>query len=164
MRKDNQKENGNMSGKSKTFSVEKAEDSSGFLLWQVTSFWQREIRKALEPFDLTHSQFVLLASIHWLTLHKEEVTQIKLSAHTKIDPMTTSTVLRTLQGKGLLQRQEHSTDTRAKAVSLTEAGETVTKQAVKVVEKFDKIFFSPLGERTSDFNKKLISLLKNVSE
>jgi DNA-binding MarR family transcriptional regulator len=164
LRKDNQKENGNMSGKSKTFSVEKAEDSSGFLLWQVTSFWQREIRKALEPFDLTHSQFVLLASIHWLTLHKEEVTQIKLSAHTKIDPMTTSTVLRTLQGKGLLQRQEHSTDTRAKAVSLTEAGETVTKQAVKVVEKFDKIFFSPLGERTSDFNKKLISLLKNVSE
>lgn len=164
MRKDNQKEYGNMSGKSKTFSVEKAEESSGFLLWQVTSLWQREIKKALEPFDLTHSQFVLLASIHWLTLHKEEVTQIKLSSHTKIDPMTTSTVLRTLQSKGLLQRQEHSTDTRAKTVALTNEGEAIVKQAVKVVEKFDKSFFSPLGERTSDFNKKLISLLKNVSE
>jgi hypothetical protein len=74
-----------------TFQFEKAEDSSGFLLWQVTNLWQREIKKALEKFDLTHSQFVLLASIHWLTLAKQDVTQILLSTHTKIDPMTTST-------------------------------------------------------------------------
>lgn len=76
-----------------TFSVDKAEESSGFLLWQVTNLWQRAIKKALEEYGLTHSQYVLLASIHWLTLHKQEVTQIVLSAHTKIDPMTTSTVL-----------------------------------------------------------------------
>lgn len=88
-----------MKSKDNTFSVEKAEESSGFLLWQVTNLWQREIKKALEPFDLTHSQFVLLASIHWMTLHKQDVTQILLSSHTKIDPMTTSTVLRTLQKK-----------------------------------------------------------------
>jgi MarR family transcriptional regulator, organic hydroperoxide resistance regulator len=94
--------------KEKTFSVEKTEDSSGFLLWQVTNLWQREIKKALEKYDLTHSQFVLMASIHWLTLNKEDVTQILLSSHTKIDPMTTSTVLRTLQGKELIQRQEHA--------------------------------------------------------
>jgi DNA-binding MarR family transcriptional regulator len=162
--KHKQADDGNMGGKVKTFSVEKAEDSSGFLLWQVTSLWQREIRKALEPFDLTHSQFVLLASTYWLTLHNEEVTQIRLSTHTKIDPMTTSTVLRTLQTKGLLKRQEHSTDTRAKTVALTDAGEKVIKLAVKTVEKFDKSFFSPLGNKTSDFNKKLISLLKNIPE
>ena len=72
------------------FSFEKTEESSGFLLWQVTNFWQREIKKALEKYELTHSQFVLLASIHWLTLDKQNVTQILLSNHTKIDPMTTS--------------------------------------------------------------------------
>src|ERR1041385_8352196 len=93
------------------FSVESPDDSSGFLLWQVTNLWQREIKKALEKHGLTHSQFVLLASIHWLTLSKQNVTQILLSSHTKIDPMTTSTVLRTLQKKGLLKRQEHETDT-----------------------------------------------------
>jgi len=38
-----------------TFSVEKAEESSGFLLWQVTNLWQREIKKALDEFGLTHS-------------------------------------------------------------------------------------------------------------
>jgi MarR family transcriptional regulator, organic hydroperoxide resistance regulator len=142
-----------------TFQFEKAEDSSGFLLWQVTNLWQREIKKALEKFDLTHSQFVLLASIHWLTLAKQDVTQILLSSHTKIDPMTTSTVLRTLQGKGLIERQEHSTDTRAKTVALTDNGIKIVKQAVKTVEQFDDTFFQSLGNKTKDFNKYLLTLL-----
>jgi DNA-binding MarR family transcriptional regulator len=148
-----------MKSNDNTFSVEKAEDSSGFLLWQVTNLWQREIKKALEPFDLTHSQFVLMASIHWLTLQKQDVTQILLSAHTKIDPMTTSTVLRTLQSKGILQRQEHLTDTRAKTVVLTEIGKKTIKQAVKTVEQFDKTFFATLGTKTKEFNYQLQTLL-----
>jgi DNA-binding MarR family transcriptional regulator len=150
-----------MKNKDNTFSVEKAEESSGFLLWQVTNLWQREIKKALEPYDLTHSQFVLMASIYWLTLHKQDVTQILLSSHTKIDPMTTSTVLRTLQTKGLLQRQEHLTDTRAKTVGLTDNGKKIIKQAVKTVETFDRIFFAKLGDKTETFNKQLLTLLEN---
>jgi MarR family transcriptional regulator, organic hydroperoxide resistance regulator len=142
-----------------TFIFDNAEDSTGFLLWQVTNLWQREIKKALEPYDLTHSQFVLLASTHWLALQNKEVTQVLLSAHTKIDPMTTSTVLRTLQTKGLLKRKEHSTDTRAKTVTLTDAGEQVTQQAVVAVEDFDKRFFLSLGDDAKAFNKKLLKLL-----
>ena len=148
-----------MKSEDNTFSFEKSEDSTGFLLWQVTNLWQREIKKALEQYDLTHSQFVLMASIHWLTLHEKEVTQVVLSSHTKIDPMTTSTVLRTLQKKGLLQRQEHATDTRAKTVALTEDGLEIIKQAVKTVENFDKEFFNIIGNQTGNFNKTLLSLL-----
>jgi DNA-binding MarR family transcriptional regulator len=88
------------------------------------------------------------------------VTQIVLSAHTKIDPMTTSTVLRTLQKKGFIKRQEHLTDTRAKMVELTEEGKTIIKQAVILVEAFDTDFFSVLGTQTSNFNKQLLALLK----
>ncbi len=143
----------------KVFSVETPEESSGFLLWQVTNLWQREIRKALEKYELTHSQFVLLASMLWLSQQKISVTQVLLSNHTKIDPMTTSTVLRTLQKKGLVQRQEHASDTRAKTVELTAAGQKMAKLAVKTVEHFDGQFFEPLGEKTVSFNKKLHSLL-----
>jgi len=148
-----------MKSKDNTFSVKNAEDSSGFLLWQVTNLWQREIRKALEQYGLTHSQFVLLASIHWLTIQQQEVTQIVLSNHTKIDPMTTSTVLKTLQKKGFIQRKEHATDTRAKTVELTLDGKEIVKKAVVTVEQFDKNFFSVLGENTSEFNRKLLQLL-----
>jgi DNA-binding MarR family transcriptional regulator len=150
-----------MKSSDNTFSVEKAEESTGFLLWQVTNLWQREIKKALEQYGLTHSQFVLLASIHWLTLNEQNVTQILLSNHTKIDPMTTSTVLRTLQAKGFVKRKEHETDTRAKTVGLTETGLKIIKQAIITVEQFDKLFFGSLDQQTEDFNKKLMVLLEN---
>ena len=149
-----------MASKDKIFSVDTAEESSGFLLWQVTSLWQREIRKALEKYDLTHSQFVLLASMLWLSQQKETITQVLLSNHTKIDPMTTSTVLRTLQKKGFIQRKEHATDTRAKSVVLTAAGEKIAKLAVKTVEEFDGKFFEILGDKINGFNKKLNTLLE----
>ena len=145
------------------FSIDKPEESTGFLLWQVTNLWQREIKKALEAYGLTHSQFVLLASMLWLKSDKQNVTQIVLSNHTKIDPMTTSTVLRTLQTKGLVQRKEHETDTRAKTVGLTETGLKITKQAINTVEEFDKLFFGSLDMQTEDFNNKLTTLLKYKS-
>lgn len=141
------------------FGVEKAEDSSGFLLWQVTTLWQREIRAILAPLDLTHAQFVLLATLLWLSQHQESVTQIDISQNSKVDPMTTSTVLRTLQTKGLIVRREHATDTRAKAVALTPAGQQLTKQAVAVVEKFDLAFFSRLGGDLKAFNRQLHQLI-----
>ena len=43
-----------------------ADESPGLLLWQVTNRWQAAQRAALKPFELTHVQFVLLASLTWL--------------------------------------------------------------------------------------------------
>jgi len=148
-----------MKHKNNPFNVEKPEESSGFLLWQVTNLWQREIKKALEEVGLTHSQFVLMANIHWLTIHKEEVTQIILSDNTKIDPMTTSTVLRTLQQKGFIERHEHLTDTRAKTVGLTTNGKKIIKKAIVKVVSFDADFFSVLGDKAIELNQNLIALL-----
>lgn len=147
--------------KNTDFTFTKPEESPGFLLWQVTNLWQRELKKALEKFNLTHSQFVILASIHWLTLNKQNVTQILLSHHTKMDPMTTSTVLKTLQAKGFVNRREHETDTRAKTVKLTSAGLKNIKQAIKKVELFDSQFFGTLNKQTKGFNAKLLLLLNN---
>ena len=45
------------------------ERSPGFLLWRVTLAWQRRIRAALAHHELTHVQFVVLASLWWLGEH-----------------------------------------------------------------------------------------------
>jgi len=100
-----------------------------------------------------------LAIFYGFPNKKENVTQIDLSQHSKIDPMTTSTVIRTLQRKGLIERQEHHTDTRAKTVTLTNDGSRITRQAVKIIEKFDAVFFQSLGNKTKDFNMFLLHLL-----
>jgi DNA-binding MarR family transcriptional regulator len=146
----------------KDFSQNAPSESTGFLLWQVTNLWQRKMKKALEEYDLTHSQFVLLASIHWFSTESEPITQILLSNHTKIDPMTTSTVLRTLVEKGLVQRQEHASDTRAKTISLTETGQGIVKKAITTVERFDGQFFLSL-KNSKTFNENLAGLLKAQS-
>lgn len=148
-----------MVNKEKAFNVETPDDSSGFLLWQVTNLWQHEIKKALQSSGLTHPQFVLLASTLWLSQFEKNITQVMLSNHTKIDPMTTSTVLRALEKENLLKRKEHLTDTRAKTVELTEAGKKIAQEAVKTVAKFDDDFFKPLGEKTPGFNQSLSQLL-----
>ncbi len=47
------------------FSELQVEESTGFLFWQITNLWQKRIRENLLILDLTHVQFVLLASLAW---------------------------------------------------------------------------------------------------
>lgn len=143
------------------FSIEQLEDNSGFLLWQLSSVWQQKQKKALETIhNITHTQYVLLASIYWLTTHDEEVTQISLSTHTKIEPMTVSQVLKVLQKKGYIFRQPHSKDTRAKAVYLTSEGKNLMKDAIVTIEGIDARFFESLGKNINKFNTMMQKLVK----
>jgi len=59
-----------------TFSYEAPEDSPGYLLWKTTVSWQRLIKKALEPFDISHAQFVILAVVKWFDENRQDATQI----------------------------------------------------------------------------------------
>lgn len=100
---------------------------------------------------------MILASAHWLNLHSEEVTQIDIAGHAKTDVMLTSNVIRALEKQQLVSRTEHSTDTRAKKVFLTDHGVAVLKKAVVKVEAFDRAFFSKLSDAKS-FNEELNKL------
>jgi DNA-binding MarR family transcriptional regulator len=86
----------------------------GFLLWRVTLSWQRRIRSVLESHQLTHMQFVLLASLWWLADHEDRPpTQARLAQQAGTDPMMTSQVIRKLEARGLLERALDPTDSRA---------------------------------------------------
>ena len=125
-----------------------ATDSPGLLLWQVTNLWQRRQRATLKEVDLTHVQFVLLASLAWLSRNGEPVTQARVAEHAKTDAVMTSEVLRTLQRKGLVERRPHPVDTRAKSLKLTPEGTKVVRRGVKLVERTDQEFFAPLNDDT----------------
>jgi DNA-binding MarR family transcriptional regulator len=122
--------------------------SPGFLLWKVSNAWQRRQRVALEPFALTHSQFVLLATATWFGA-SEPLTQARLAELSGVDPMTTSQVVRALEEALLIERRGHPDDPRAKAMVVTEAGRARARQAVVAVEETDAAFFAPLSTRTS---------------
>lgn len=113
----------------------------GYLIWRVSKFWQRGKHKVLDEFGLTTSQMELLGAIYHMSRQQKEATQIVLSQETEIDPMTTSTILRNLERKGLISRRESATDTRARIVELTEAGKELFEKAVAKVKSGQELLF-----------------------
>jgi len=135
-------------------------ESNGFLLWRVTHLWQREINKILKKNELTHTQFVVLASAFWLSSQNRIFTQADIANFIEIDKMMTSNVIRKLIEKELISRKEHETDTRAKVIKLTTRGIETLKKTVPEVENFDIAFFGQLSNG-NEFNTELIRLLNN---
>ena len=141
------------------FAEKEAHDSTGLLLWQLTTLWQRAITAALKPYGITQVQFVLLASLLWLSSKEQQITQVMLAKHTKLDVMMTSQVLRTLESRGLITRNAHPTDTRAKMLKLTPTGKQLAMRTVPAVEGADHNFFAGLGKQRKNFNGKLCRLI-----
>jgi DNA-binding MarR family transcriptional regulator len=138
-----------------------ADESPGLALWRATNAWQAAQRAALRPFDLTHVQFVLLASLVWL--HQDTpVRQRDLAAHAQTDPMMTSQVVRALAGKGLIERRAHPTDRRARALAATDRGAALVNRAIVDVEGVDRRFFGPLGGDGPALTRMLNRLLEPV--
>jgi DNA-binding MarR family transcriptional regulator len=116
--------------------------SPGFLMWHATHRWQRAIVAALAPFELTHVQFVLLASAWWLNDQGQRPTQAGLAAQAATDVKMTSQVLRALERRGLLVREQDENDTRARRIEVTTAGARLAVRTIAVVERADRAFFS----------------------
>ncbi len=142
------------------FGVEQPEDSPGFLLWQTTMTWQRRIKKALEPCEIAHAQFVLLAILLWHDKIKQEPTQVILANWSKLDKMTVSKSLRGLVDQNLVVRHEHPVDTRAKVVKLTAIGKSMASKLVPVVERIDAEFF---GSVSKEDVQNLVQILRKLT-
>jgi DNA-binding MarR family transcriptional regulator len=139
-------------------------DSPGYLLGQLTMLWQRRQKRVLDPLDLTQTQFVLLAALGWLSRENNAVTQTDIANQGNADRMMVSKVLRTLEEKGFVTREEHQIDTRAKIIKLTPSGETVLQKALLVIESTDIEFFSALGTTLPSFNHNMVKLIDENKE
>jgi DNA-binding MarR family transcriptional regulator len=135
-----------------------ASDSTGFMLWQVTLAWQRAIRAALDPHELTHVQFVLLASVRWLGETEEPPTQQRIAEQVGVDTMMTSQVLRRLAARQLISREMDDKDARARRIVLTDTGREVLTGALADVEATDAAFFAALGPDGPNFMRSLTLL------
>ena len=139
-------------------------ESIGLLFWQSSMLWQRKIKQILQSYNLTHTQFVILAVIEELTEQDVCITQKKISDFSMIDVMTVSSTVRLLEKKGLIYRLPHKTDTRANSISNTEKGKICLKQAVIDVEGIDRTFFFNSDEENAQFKNMLSQLLRKNLE
>ena len=76
------------------FGFEEPWRSPGFMLWRMSTAWQRDVNRALVAHDLTHLQFVLLAVSSWLGSRPESTpTQVAVA---KVAVQVVERVLRAL--------------------------------------------------------------------
>lgn len=127
------------------------QESPGFLLWRATLRWQRNISSALRPLELTHVQFVLLASLWWLSAHSnppdQPPSQRQVADHAGTDVMMTSQVVRVLEARGMITRAPDPTDARVKRLTITDTGRRRAEQAITIVEAVDADFFSAVRDQ-----------------
>lgn len=145
---------------------EDSEQSPGFLLWKTQLIWRRQIERALAAYQLTQPQFVIMASLGYLSAHGNTTSQVELAAHTLMDINTTSQVLRTLEKRTLIIRKKKAGNEKTKYSTLTNLGHEVLKNAISAVEKFDDDFFKILSVDDLKMVKGAFSILikENVKQ
>lgn len=144
-----------------SFSYKNPEDSPGYILGRVSAVWQQAIKSRLDPLNISPSCFSILAAILWHEERGDEIRQGCLVTLTKLDKMTVSKTIRSIEGTGFITRTEDPNDARAKKIRLTVKGRKIAKKAVKTVEAEDEKFFSGLPKKQQGLLK---SMMKSLIE
>lgn len=139
------------------------ENAIGFVLWRITSRYQREMDAALAPVDLSNLQFVTLALVGWFERSGSAATQIELSRFGGIHPMQLSQMLKTLETKQFITRKRDEKDSRAKQANLTRSGFNTLRGALPIAVAVQNRLFGELGEKESPLLETLLRLDRQLS-
>ena len=85
-----------------------------------------------------------MGTLFELEKHKDKVTQNDLARLTNSDVTMTSQILRTLQTRGLVVREQIEGDERAKYSSLSPVGKKLVKKAAEIMKTHEKEYCAPL--------------------
>jgi MarR family transcriptional regulator, organic hydroperoxide resistance regulator len=113
----------------------------------------------LEAVGLTHTQYVFMGTLFELEKHQDKATQNDLARLTNSDVTMTSQILRTLQKRGLVLREQIEGDERAKYSSLSPAGKKLVKKAAEIMKTNEKEYFAPVEKDMEQF----LMYLKNLT-
>jgi DNA-binding MarR family transcriptional regulator len=109
------------------------------------------------PHGVTADQFVLLATLS----RGHALTQRELARRLSSDPSTVRAMLVLLERRGLVQRETHATDARARTVALTAAGKRKFRKLWTAGEAIRKQMF---GSLLPDEAEALVGFLTRVAE
>jgi MarR family transcriptional regulator, organic hydroperoxide resistance regulator len=118
----------------------------GYTLLHAAQTWRTEATAVLKPYGLTVPQFLVVMALFrqarhgWASLSQSEVAE-----RLGMDANTTSQISRGLERRGILQRSAHASDARARALSLTDAGLEVARDASAAARRFNDTYFSVIS-------------------
>ena len=119
------------------FNFKDPQASVGLQFWKLYNKWQKRVTSALLEYQVTHTQFVILASVAWFREQSVAPSQSEIAKLTGIEKMTLSKAIVRLEKMSLIKRFKNESDTRAISVSLTDKGLNIIPILIKVVERID---------------------------
>lgn len=149
---------------------ERPENAIGFWMWRAAHQYQRVFDRAMEPLQLTHLQFVILAVCGWITEVKTDpapgATQREIAEVASVHFAQVSAVLKTLEQKKLIVQRRDKDDTRRRSVTLTFAGVKKVAEAVPIARSLQQRLFGPMEEqkRTRSFLENIVKTLEDAAE
>ena len=133
-------------------------ESTGLLFIKVYNKWESNLKRVLKSVSLTLPQFIVLTSLLFLANKEKYVTQVDIAHFTGMDVMTVSQIVRLLEKKDYISRDQHPKDSRAKLVLVTKSGAEKVNLALPLVEGVDEEFFEKLSNDRESFNRMLAEL------
>ena len=76
-----------------------SEKKIGLLIWQVSNYWQSQLRKILKNYNLTLNEYLIIESIQSLSKNKNKLYQIEISIFSGIDISVSSVTFKLLEKK-----------------------------------------------------------------
>lgn len=116
----------------------------------------RQADAALSPYGLTATQFVVLMVLS----EGDAVTQRELVERVASDPNTIRPVLIAMEAQGLVTRDPHPADNRARAVQITPAGRALQREAFLGTQPFRDRLTATLSDSEV---RSLVGLLDQVT-
>jgi DNA-binding MarR family transcriptional regulator len=133
--------------------------SLGLLCWQLNNLWQRKIREALLPFELTHVQLILLKAIDEFEQQGKTATQIEVARKAQCDKMMASKVIRDLEKRKLIKRKPYHLDGRAMLIVASPDAKPLLESAIPSFERANEQFFQSLKGKQQRLERRLQKLL-----
>ncbi len=117
----------------------------------------RRTDASFAKYGVTADQFVLLATLS----RANALTQRELARRMPSDPSTVRAMLVLLEKQGLVRRDPHPTDSRARTAALTTAGKRKFQQLWKASESIRQEMFDAIQPQESET---LVRLLNQLTE
>jgi DNA-binding MarR family transcriptional regulator len=132
-------------------------DSPGFWLHHAALTWRQACEARLG--DITYPQFNVLSAVSLLAADGGPPTQQDVARFARMDRMMTSKLIRTLEGRGLLQRSPDPGDGRRWRLTLTPAGQSAVRACVAAAHRADDEVFGTGPDRN-----RLRDALRTIAE
>jgi DNA-binding MarR family transcriptional regulator len=115
-------------------------DFPGYLIWQASKDWHRQLDALLSTFNLTYIQFLVLINLNFLLDQNKYVSQKDIVLMMDEDKNIVSQVIKRLEAKKLVRRRVDKNDTRSKLVFLTESGQNKVNLTSNLIDLKDRVY------------------------